>query len=256
MSYKTISLMNDSNITTLKLDYEQKLNSLSQTFFDEFDHAIEIVRNDKACKVLIIRGTEKVFSAGGDLKDIGSADSDKALMMCMRVQKSFGALHSLQLPVIAALNGIVFGGGFELALHCDIRFCTPSTVLRLPESDLGLIPGAGGISLFSRVFSPADAAYYLFTGNQIPIEDALLKGFVQRVYDNENLYDNVEAFAKELLSKSNESLTAIKKLLVMNLYDNLDDCLTNEAREFVSVLQASGKEKISEFFTNKKESKR
>lgn len=252
MDFKTISLTSHNNIAILKLDYEKKLNSLSQFFFDEFDEAIESIRKNKEHKVLIIRGTEKVFSAGGDLKDIGAANYDKALLMCLRVQKSFAALQNLSIPVIAALQGIVYGGGFELALHCDVRFCTKDTVLRLPESDLGLIPGAGGISMFSRIFSPSDAAYYLFTGNQIPVNDALTKGFVQRVIDNNTLYDDTLAFAEELAQKSPESLRAIKNIIITNQYDHLDTCMELEAREFSSVLQLSGRQKIEDFFNSKK----
>ncbi len=255
MEYKTIVLTKHNKVATLKLNYEQKLNSLSQLFFDEFDHAIEDVRMDKESLVLIIRGTEKVFSAGGDLKEIGDADSDKALMMCMRAQKSFEALQSLKVPVIAAMDGIVFGGGFEMALHCDVRFCTNETIFRLPESDLGLIPGAGGISMFSRLIGSADAAYYLFTGNQITVETALNKGIVQNVFTRDEMYSEVESFAQIIIKKSPQSIAAIKRLLVMNMYENLDECLTAEVREFVSVQQNVGKIMIEEFFKNKKKSK-
>jgi enoyl-CoA hydratase/carnithine racemase len=255
MAYKTIKVINQNSIAILQLANEEKLNALSQLFFDEFDEALEQIRQDDNCKVLIIKGTEKVFSAGGDLKEIGSAGYDKALLMCTRVQKSLEVLQNIEIPVIAAMQGIVFGGGFELALHCDVRFCTPDTIFRLPESDLGLIPGAGGISVFSRIFSPADAAYYLFTGNQIPVKDALNKGFVQDVFQNVEFNDKVLEFSQSLCGKSSESLAAIKKLLIMNIYEELDECLINEAREFSSVLQKSGKVKIEDFFKNKNKSK-
>ncbi|PLX06240.1 MAG: hypothetical protein C0596_17345 [Marinilabiliales bacterium] len=254
MGYSTIKLEKQNQIYTLTLDNEKKLNSLSKLFFDEFDNAVEVIRNDDLSKVLIIKGKENVFSAGGDLKEIGAADYEKAFLMCQRVQNSFASLFSLNFPVIAALEGIVFGGGFELSLHCDIRFCTKDTVLRLPESDLGLIPGAGGISVFSRIFSMSDAAYYLYTGNQIPVEIALQKGFVQEVLEK-GVYERAFEFAKSLLEKSPESLAAIKKVLIRNLYEDLDNCMTYEAREFTSVLQNSGRSKIELFFKNKKKSK-
>lgn len=251
MNYKTITLEIIENTGILKLNYPQKLNSLSQLFFDEFDDAIESILNDKDCKVLIIRGTDEVFSAGGDLKEIGSADYEKALLLCMRVQKSFGSLQNLPIPVIAALSGVVFGGGMELSLHCDIRFCSEKAVLRLPESDLGLIPGAGGISIFSRYFTPGDAAYYLFTGNQIPVEDALAKGLIQKIYTQDEIYDATLKFAEELTLKSSESLAAIKRVLISGMFGNLDDTLVMETREFSSVLQKSGREKIKTFFESR-----
>lgn len=252
MEYKTIVVTKHDNICILKLNYPQKLNSLSQFFFDEFDYAIEELFGDKSVKIFIIRGTDEVFSAGGDLKEIGDADYDKALLMCMRVQKSFAALQNLEIPVIAALNGIVYGGGFELALHCDIRFASESTVLRLPESDLGLIPGAGGIGMFSKYVSQGDAAYYLFTGNQIPLTKALESGFIQKVYSPNDIYDETIAFAKELTLKSSQSLAAIKKIIIGSLFLPVNELLEMEAREFSSVLQLSGREKIKSFFESKR----
>lgn len=252
MEYKTILVTKQDDIRILKLNYPQKLNSLSQFFFDEFDSAIEDLFCDKSVKVLIIRGTDDVFSAGGDLKEIGDADYNKALLMCMRVQKSFAALQNLDIPVIAALNGIVFGGGFEMALHCDIRFAGENTVLRLPESDLGLIPGAGGISIFSKYVSQGDAAYYLFTGNQIPLTKALESGFIQKVCSSEEIYNEAIAFARELTLKSRESLSAIKKILVSSQFLPVNELLEMEAREFSSVLQLSGRDKIKSFFESKK----
>lgn len=252
MKYSTISLTKDENIIVLKLDYPQKLNSLSQYFFDEFDHAIENINNDKECRVLIIKGTDSVFSAGGDLKEIGSAGYEKALLMCTRVQKSFAALPNLNIPVIAVLDGIVFGGGMELALHCDIRIASDDAILKLPESDLGLIPGAGGISILSKFITLGDAAYFLFTGHQIPIEYALEKGLVQKVLKRTLLNDYAINFAKELTLKSPESLSAIKTVLYSGLFGDLDNTMSLEAREFSSVLQRSGKDKISEFFNSKK----
>ncbi|MDD3740085.1 MAG: enoyl-CoA hydratase/isomerase family protein [Bacteroidales bacterium] len=251
MKYKTISFDKIDNILVLQLNNPQKLNSLSQLFFDEFDEFIELTLKDNAFNVLIIKGLDDIFSAGGDLKEIGSADYERSLLMCMRVQKSFGALQNLPIPVIAILQGLVFGGGLELALHCDIRFSTNDAILKLPESELGLIPGAGGISILSRYFSPGDAAYYLFTGNQISIAEAKSKGLIQKVFSKEEIYQETLKFAKDIALKSSESLAAIKKVLISGMYNNLEDSLMMESREFSSVLQRSGREKIKLFFDSR-----
>lgn len=252
MKFKTISFDRIENISVLQLNNPQKLNSLSQLFFDEFDNFIESILEDKECNALIIKGVDECFSAGGDLKEIAAADYERSLLMCMRVQKSFGALQNLPIPVIAMLQGLVYGGGLELALHCDIRFSADNAVLRLPESNLGLIPGAGGISILSSYLSTGDAAYYLFTGNQIPVEEAKSKGLIQKVFSQEELYSSTLKFAQELALKSHESIASIKKVLIYGLFNNLDDSLTLETREFSSVLQQSGKDKIKIFFESKK----
>lgn len=251
MEYKTISLNNTGNICVLKLNRPEKLNILSQIFFDEFESAIDFIFKDKEIKVLIIAGTDKVFSAGGDLKEMELANRDRAKVMCIRVQKAFASLMSLEIPVIAVLSGIVYGGGLELALHCDIRFCSEKTDFKLPESDLGLIPGAGGISLFSKIFSPADAAYFLMSGEQIPVSTALNKGLVQKVFRQETYFEDSMQFAKELAQKSQNSLAAIKRILIAGYFESTGDCLDSEVEEFSSVLNIDGKNKIRRFFEKK-----
>ena len=198
---------------------------------------------------MIISSVSKdVFSAGGELNEIGAADYDLGLAMCLRLQRVYSGLQNLEIPVIAALDGYVLGGGLELALHCDIRFAGENTILRLPESDIGLIPAAGGICMFSKYFSLADSAYYLFTGNQIPIEKALEKGFVQKIYKSDELMIETEKFAKLLCTKSSQSLRAIKKILISSMFLDVNELLEMEAREFSSVLQTDGKERIKQFF--------
>ncbi len=252
MEYKTISLNNTGNICVLKLNRPEKLNILSQIFFEEFESAIDFVFNDKGIKVLIITGTDKVFSAGGDLKEMESADRVRAKVMCIRVQKAFASLMALEIPVIAVLSGIVYGGGLELALHCDIRFCSEKTDFKLPESDLGLIPGAGGISLFSKIFSNADVAYYLMSGEQIPVSIAFNKGLVQKVFRKETYFEDSMQFAEKLAQKNRNSLAAIKRILVSSYFESTSECLNSEVEEFSSVLDIDGKNKIKSFFETKK----
>jgi len=252
MKYKTISFENQKKITVLHLNNPARLNSLSQLFFNEFDIFIKSLHKDNKCNVLIIKGLDDCFSAGGDLKEIGSADYEQSLLMCMRVQNSFEALFNLPFPVIAMLQGLVYGGGLELALHCDIRFSTDTAVLKLPEAELGLIPGAGGISILSKYLGHGDTSYYLFTGNQIPIDTAKAKGIIQRVFSKEDIYKETLKFAESLSEKSFESLMAIKKVLIHGMYNDLESSLNMETREFSSVLQACGHEKIKSFFASRK----
>lgn len=251
MQYKSISVDISDNICVLTLNRPEKLNILSQIFFDDFELFIEQIRKNDDVKALVIHGNEKVFSAGGDLKEIQEADRDKIKLMSMRVQKSFLSLLSLDIPVIAALSGIVYGGGLELALHCDIRICSENAELRLPEADIGLIPGAGGVSLFARHFTHGDAAYYLMTGEQIPLKSALEKGLIQKIYDNKEYLSESMKLAKLFTTKSKFSLSAIKRILVAGYFNFTDECLNREVEEFASTLNHDGRNKISEFFKNK-----
>ena len=144
MNYKTIIVETKDNIGYLKLNNPKKLNLLSQELIGELESAINYFSTNYDLKVLIISSVSKdVFSAGGELNEIAAADYDLGLAMCLRLQRVYSGLQNLEIPVIVALDGYVLGGGLELALHCDIRFAGKNTILRLPESDIGLIPAAG-----------------------------------------------------------------------------------------------------------------
>ncbi len=250
--FQTISTSKNKNITTIKFDNEASMNAMSQLFLKEFHEAIESVRADQNCRVLILCGSEKVFSAGGNLHEIAAADYETAVLMATNAHYTYDGILNLEIPVIAALDGIVYGGGLELALRCDIRFCTPKTRMKFPEVDMGIIPGAGGISFISKYISPADIAYFVYSCAQIPVDYALQHGIVQKVFESENLYTETMNFAKLLASKPREALRATKHEITSTLSNNLKDSLTLEIKEFASTLQTDGKKKIAEFFEKKK----
>lgn len=250
--YQTIKIESRENICTIKFDNEQTMNAMSQLFLKEFHEAIENVANDRSCRVLILRGTEKVFSAGGNLHEIAEADFEKAKLMATNAHYIYDGLLNLNIPVIAALDGIVFGGGLELALRCDIRFGTLKTRMRFPEVNMGIIPGAGGITFLSKYLSPSDIAYYVYSCEDIPVEFAHQHGIIQKIVESENLYQYTFDFARKLVQKPQNAIAAAKHELVSTLNRNFNESLEIEINEFVSTLQTSGKEKIAEFFKNKK----
>jgi len=250
--FETISISRSGDISIIKLDNESTMNAMSQLFLKEFHEAIENVRNDKDCRVLILRGTEKVFSAGGNLHEIAEADYEKATLMATNAHYIYDALLNLDIPVIAALDGIVYGGGLELALRCDIRFCTPETRMKFPEVDMGIIPGAGGISFLSRYIPPADIAYYVYSCKQIPVEYAKQHGIVQEVFSRNELYAKAEDFAKLIASKPREALRAAKHEIIATMSRPLSECLQIEIKEFAATLQNDGKRIIKEWFEKKK----
>ena len=249
--YQTIKLSKEENITTIKFDNEATMNAMSQLFLKEFHEALESVRCDADCRVLVLRGTQKVFSAGGNLREIAEADYEKAVLMATDAHYIYDGILNLEIPVIAALDGIVYGGGLELALRCDIRFATPKTRMKFPEVDMGIIPGAGGISFLSKYLSPSDIAYYVYSCNQIPVEYAQSHGIIQEVFDSEDLYSYTMEFAKKLAKKPANALRAAKHEIVSTMYGDIRESLKLEIKEFASTLQIDGKAKIKEFFEKK-----
>lgn len=249
--FKTIKVDIDKRIKYIQLNNPKQYNKLSQLFFDEFEIEIEkSFEENLAC--IIIYGHDNVFSSGGDLKEIASSDYSQAEFMCRRVQSIFGKIQNIPVPVIACLKGLVYGGGFELALHCDIRFAGNSTKIKMPEADMGLIPGAGGISLLSKYLTPSDTAYYLFTGEEIPLEKLLQSGLIQKIIPDNQVMNYTINFTERLSLKPIETLKKIKYILYNNLYNGLNEGLESEIKEFSSIVQICGKKKIEQYFNNKK----
>lgn len=253
MRYKTLLLdIIENNISILTLNNRENYNCLSQIFFDEFEDAIEKINNNNNIRALIIRGTEGVFSSGGNLKEIKESDYNMANAMAIRCQNAFQSLMFLNIPVIAMIDGITIGGGFELALHCDFRFVSPKSVFRLPEINFGILPAAGGISIFSRLFNSADALFYLLTAKDIPIEKLLNCGIIQKIFSEKNIYNETIDFVKSIIQKPKESIAVIKKNYYRCFFEDINTCLKFDALEFSSLLQKIGKEKINNFYNSKK----
>lgn len=250
--YQTITLSKKEQITVIRFTHEASMNAMSQQFLKEFHSAVESVKADEACRVLVLCGSEKVFSAGGNLHEIAAADYETAVLMATNAHYIYDGLLNLEIPVIAALDGIVYGGGLELALRCDIRYCTPHTRMKFPEIDMGIIPGAGGISFLSKYLSPADIAYYVYSCEEIPVDFALNRGIVQKVVSRQELEMEVMKLAKMLVSKPKNALRAAKHEIISTLTSNIHDSLDLEIREFASTLQTDGKEKIADFFNRKR----
>ena len=99
----------------------------------------------------------------------------------MEANRWIESLDQVQKPVIAAIHGYTMGGGLELALACDIRFASPNTVVSLPETGLGLIPGGGGTQRLPRIVGMARAMDMMLTGERLNAEDARVIGLVTRV---------------------------------------------------------------------------
>ena len=145
-------------VALLRLARPEKLNAIDSQMVAELRSAIETVRGDESVRAVVVTGSGRAFSAGADVSELaelgGAADF---LRFLDDIQTTFTALESLPVPVIAALNGLAYGGGLELALACDLRVMAEDATLGLPEIRLGLLPGAGGTQRLPRMIPPAIA---------------------------------------------------------------------------------------------------
>lgn len=159
------------------------VNAFDGRFATDLTKAIASVESS-GCRALVIQGVPGVFSAGADLKELAGLPATEIGAWNRALQNALDVLAKCRLPVVAALDGVALGGGFELALAADFRVCTPRTRLGFPEIKLGLLPGAGGTQRLGRLVGANMAKDLLMTGREVVAVEALSLGLVNRVVES------------------------------------------------------------------------
>ncbi len=160
----------------------ERMNSLSRATL----HALgkltrEAIENPSIRAIVLTGAGQKAFCAGADLKERQGMSENDVRLQVELYRSELGVLDRSPKPVVAALNGVAFGGGLELALMCDLRVAAPHVIVALPETTLGIIPGAGGTQRLPRVVGEARAKEMILLGRRVHAHEALSWGLVNRV---------------------------------------------------------------------------
>lgn len=169
-------------IGILTIDRPERLNALSRpTLYALGRLGAELVA-DAAIRAIIVTGAgDKAFCAGADLKERRSMTNEDIRVQVGLYRSQLGVLDRSNKPVVAAINGVALGGGLELAMVCDLRTAVPSAQLGLPETGLGIIPGAGGTQRLTRIVGEGRATEMICMARRLTADDALAWGLVNRV---------------------------------------------------------------------------
>ncbi len=200
-------------ITKLILNRPDRLNTISVEMLDELDKAITMLWNDKETRVIIITGAGRAFSAGADLTVMITHPFD-FVEHNRKGERIFRRLGEIPKPVIAAINGYALGGGFEIAMNCDIRLAKKSAVIGLPEVGLGIIPGWSGTQRLAKLVGISRAMQLALTGERITGEEAERWGIVNKAFDDEKFEEEVLKYAKNIVERCAPiSMALIKRLI-------------------------------------------
>ena len=216
MNYQFIVSERENNIATIRLNRPEKLNSWNLQMRQEMRDVVHEMVEDDDLRVLIITGTGRAFSAGEDVHGMGDLSSNGPKSFRRRVRmihNVFDELEKIEVPVIAAINGVAAGGGLELALSCDFRIAADSAKMGLPEGNVGLIPGSGGISRLVKLVGPAVAKRLVMTGEIIPATKALDHGLVEEVVETGKSFTKGIELAEQVCNQSPLSVSACKELI-------------------------------------------
>lgn len=166
----------------LRIDRPERMNALSRATLLAFGRIGRELAGDPGVRAVVVTATgDKAFCAGADLKERQGMDQEAVRGQLGLYRSELGWLDTSPVPVVAAINGVAFGGGLELALLCDLRVAAEHAKLGLPETGLGIIPGAGGTQRLPRVVGEARAKELILLGSRLTAAEALNIGLVNRV---------------------------------------------------------------------------
>lgn len=216
MPHEFLKLHAEGGIAVLTLNRPDTLNSWNQKMRDEMRDAVHDLAADDQLRVLVITGEGRAFSAGEDVRGMqGLADAGTRSFrrIARNIHNVFDDLEAIEVPVIAAINGVAAGGGLELALSCDFRLASERAKLGFPETNVGLIPGSGGCSRLVKLVGIAKAKRLVMTGELLPARQALAVGLVEEVLPAEALMPRAMELARQLAAKAPLALGLAKIVL-------------------------------------------
>jgi enoyl-CoA hydratase/carnithine racemase len=220
-------------VGTIRLD-RPKMNALDIAMQEEIRAAATEATEHGDVRAVVLYGGERVFAAGADIKQMADMSYTDMVDRSGALQSSLTAVARIPKPVVAAVCGYALGGGLELALCADVRFCADDAKLGQPEVTLGIIPGAGGTQRLARLVGPSRAKDIIFTGRFVDAEEALRIGLVDRVVTTD-VYGQAREWAAQFATGPAYALRAAKDAVDRGLETDLGTGLEIERQAFAGL---------------------
>lgn len=217
-------------IAQLSINQPQRHNALTHTVRMALSKHIEALTQDEQIHCIIIRGSDQVFAAGADIRDM--AERTPIEMLLSEGQKLWHSLTACSKPIIAAVNGLALGGGCELAMHADLIIAGEQARFAQPEVRLGIMPGAGGTQRLTRAVGKFHAMKMLLTGCSISAKEAQAMGLVSEVVADAEVLSRAQALAQEIAALPPLAVRQIKEVVLAGMNASLDSALTLERKAF------------------------
>jgi enoyl-CoA hydratase/3-hydroxyacyl-CoA dehydrogenase len=222
-----------------------QMNSISPQVIEDLQKVWRQVKDAGVRALVIASSNPFLFSAGADIKSFTSLDPAGGEQMLGAAHSLFDELGAGGVATIAAVNGLAFGGGCELAMACDVRLAARAALFGQPEIKLGIIPGFGGTQRLPRLVGASKALEMNLIGDPILAEEAFELGLVNRVVEDHELLDTALAWARRLAGQAPLALAQIKRVSDAG---ELSQGLAAERQAFASVFtSADAQEGIAAF---------
>lgn len=239
----------DGRVAIATFNRPDKLNALSTAMLRQLEARLAEVEHDEALRVLILTGAgPKAFVAGADISEYAGQSDDAFAEYQFFSRRLFSSLERLPKPTIGAINGYALGGGFEIALCCDVLIASANARFGLPEGLLGLSPGGGGTQRLTRAVGRYAAADVLLAARRLTADRAHSLGLVAEVVEADKLADAALARARDMIKVGPLAQREMKRLIREGPDAALDTALTLEQEVLLRLSRTSdGREGIRAF---------
>ena len=252
MELKNFLLDIKDKVAVLTINRPEVRNAMNAECWAELGKIIDHVVEDENVQVIVITGAgEKAFIAGADLNSLKKLTPVDALKGAGRAVVN--KIEDCSKPVIAAINGLAFGGGFELTLACDIRLVAENALFGLPEAGLGILPGLGGTQRLSKIVGLGRTKEIILAGRTISAKEAVQMGLAYKCVPQGELMNEAYAVAGAMVKKGPLALNICKKLIKASMSTDQETGLLLELFGLGLCLGSEDKaEGIDAFFEKRK----
>ncbi|WP_419394306.1 enoyl-CoA hydratase-related protein [Cytobacillus praedii] len=249
--YECIEASITGKLGLINLNRPKVLNAINRQMVSDILSVMEDFDENDQVRVIVLCGNGRAFAAGADIDEMAA---DDAIDFELRNQfKDWDRLARIKKPIIGAVQGFALGGGFELALCCDLLLAADDAEFGFPEVNLGVMPGAGGTQRLTKLVGKTKAMEWLFTGKRIGARDALQFGIINRIVAKEVLMEETLKYAGEVANQAPLSIRLIKESVLKAVDVSLDEGMQFERKNFYLLFSTEDqKEGMSAFQEKRK----
>ncbi len=251
--YRYIIVERENQLGLITLNRPEVLNALSREMVAEIVKAVDDFDQNEEIKVIVLAGAGRAFAAGADIHEM--ADDDPIRLELLNQFQLWDRLGEVKKPVIAAVHGFALGGGFELALCCDLILAAEDAKFGFPEIKLGVMPGAGGTQRLTKLMGRTKALEWLWLGEPMSAKEALYYGIVNRLVAPEVLMEETKKLAKKIAERAPLSVRLIKEAVNKAVDAPLLEGMQFERKNFYLLFASRDQKEGMTAFLEKREPK-
>ncbi|WP_017753436.1 enoyl-CoA hydratase [Calidifontibacillus oryziterrae] len=229
-NYQYINVSSCEEIGYVTLNRPNVLNALNRFMITEIVNALESFDKNDDVKVILLTGEGRAFAAGADIHEM--AEDDSIRLELLNQFADWDRIALIKKPIIGAVQGFALGGGFELALCCDVLVAADNAQFGFPEINIGVMPGAGGTQRLTKLMGKTKALEWLWLGEPMSAKEALHYGIVNRLVAPEVLLEETVRFAKKIAKQPSLSLRLIKESVLKAIDYSLYEGMQFERKNF------------------------